>query len=368
MSRAVVKPRDDEELLDILEQEIYGTTNSDQLVDATSLDLENHHQCGHSPKRKDCPDCQLACGPVYRHLTHTEEERATRIIHVDLSGPHNQGWPCESVYLLVAIARLQKKDGQGFPLLPYVRCLPSKTSNDVSNAVDDIIGEIEATTIPGLAPGPRLARLHTDKGTEYLGTTMKARLFDRKIFHTTTMGYDPKANGLAERYVGLIKEQTRNLIFSSELDEQWWPWAAEHASEQARSKIITPASPLLAFGSKVSVRKLCIDGPRKGFKPRAEIGRLLVNRSSTHKEAVILTTDTDNTEILITGTAPVVITTVPWKRTRQKNAHPNPPKQFRSHGPHIPLLQESRFFGYIPPRELPSGLPRSSWMRGRILP
>ena len=82
-----------------------------------------------------------------------------------------------------------------------------------------MIGEIETNNIPNLAPGPCLARLHTDKGTEDLGTAMKARLYERLIHHTSTMGYDPKANGLAERYVGLSEGQTRKLLFSSDLDE-----------------------------------------------------------------------------------------------------------------------------------------------------
>ena len=54
-------------------------------------------------------------------------------------------------------------------------------TSELSAAPGPTFGEIEATTIPGLAPGPRLARLHTDKGAEYLGTTMKARLSDRLI-------------------------------------------------------------------------------------------------------------------------------------------------------------------------------------------
>ena len=75
---------------------------------------------------------------------------------------------------------------------------------EVSWAVDGMIGQIEALTIQGIVPGPRIVRPHTDKGTEYLGECMKHRLYGRMIYHTTTMGYDPKANGLAECCVGNI--------------------------------------------------------------------------------------------------------------------------------------------------------------------
>ena len=214
MDRVTLDIQRDTQFLDALESELEGTTVSTTVSDKTSQELEQHHCDGHAPKRKDCPSCQLACGPVHRHLTTdpNEKERATRILHMDLSGPHTAAWPCESVYLVVGIARLQRISGGGLPLLPFVRCVPTKSSMEVSWAVDGIIGQIEALTIQDVVPGPRIVRLHTDKGTEYLGECMKHRLYERMIHHTTTLGYDPQANGLAERFVGIIKEQTRKLL------------------------------------------------------------------------------------------------------------------------------------------------------------
>ena len=67
---------------------------------------EAHHVNGHTPKEKTCLPCQLACGPAYRHMTYdeTDKHRAILIINVDVSGPHVVGWPCDYVYLLVAVA------------------------------------------------------------------------------------------------------------------------------------------------------------------------------------------------------------------------------------------------------------------------
>ena len=168
---------------------------------------------------------------MHIHKSSNDEERATRILHVDLSGPHVYSWPDDYCYLLVAVARVQKKDGTSYPLLPFSRPLPSKASNSVARAVDDIIGQIEATTLPEAAAGQRITRLHTDKGTEYLGNVMEERLHQRMIHHTKTMGYDPKANGMAERFVGIIKDSARKILQAAKMTDNFWCYATEHAAE-----------------------------------------------------------------------------------------------------------------------------------------
>eukprot|EP00975_Prorocentrum_lima_P071230 12936523-Prorocentrum_lima.AAC.1 len=50
-------------------------------------EMEEHVRNGRIPKRKDCPKCQQAQGPVVRHF-----QRATRFetfgtLHMDLTGP-----------------------------------------------------------------------------------------------------------------------------------------------------------------------------------------------------------------------------------------------------------------------------------------
>ena len=66
--------------------------------------------------------------------------------------------------------------------------------------------------MPDVMLGQRVVRLHSDRGTEYQGSSFEARLKERNIFHTTIVGYDPQANGVAERYVGIIKEWVRKLL------------------------------------------------------------------------------------------------------------------------------------------------------------
>ena len=137
-------------------------------------------------------------------MSHDESDkhRATITIHGDLLGPHVVGWPCDYVYLLFAVARLQSNTGGNLALLALSRNLQTKTCADVSATVDDMIGQIEALTLEDVAPGNRITRLHTDKGTEYLGQAMKLRLETRQVYRTTTMGYDPKMKWISRTIRG----------------------------------------------------------------------------------------------------------------------------------------------------------------------
>ena len=93
--------------------------------------------------------------------------------------------------------------------------------------------------------------------------------------------------------------------------DQVWPWAAEHACEQARSRVLHPKIPLLPFGAHVAIRTPIVEGTRKGFKPRADVGRLLVNRSTSSRDAVILVTGEDGEHETRQGSTPVLLTEVP---------------------------------------------------------
>ena len=54
---------------------------------------------------------------------------------------------------------------------------------------------------------------------------------------TSTAGYEPNANGRAERAIGLLKEQTRAMVLGSNLDnhQELWPLAVKHAAFMQRA-------------------------------------------------------------------------------------------------------------------------------------
>ena len=175
-----------------------------------------------------------------------------------------------------------------------------------------ILNEIEALTLPLAVPGQRITRAHTDRGTEFFGETLQEELLRRNVHHTYTIGYDPKANGTAERFVGVITDMGRKLTLGAKLEGKYWPYALEHATEHARSLVPLPKPKCTAFGSRVAVRKTTSSAGRRGFVPRSDIGRLLVHRQTSTKEAVILIEPPNEEPQALTGSAPVELSSVPW--------------------------------------------------------
>eukprot|EP00975_Prorocentrum_lima_P023898 5028874-Prorocentrum_lima.AAC.1 len=49
--------------------------------------MEEHIRNGHIPKRRDCPICQQAQGPVVRHHQHPAMFEKFGTLRVDLTGP-----------------------------------------------------------------------------------------------------------------------------------------------------------------------------------------------------------------------------------------------------------------------------------------
>ena len=94
--------------------------------------------------------------------------------------------------------------------------------------------------MPEAVPGQRIVRIHTDKGTEFLGEVLQSDLRKRFVYHTHTVGYDPKANGTAECFVNIVKAMGRKLTLGADLREKHWPYALEHGTEHARALVLLP--------------------------------------------------------------------------------------------------------------------------------
>ena len=66
-------------------------------------------------------------------------------------------------------------------------------------------------------------RLHSDKATEFLATSVRKLLRSHGIRQTTNSGYDPAANGIAERWVGIIKVRATE----HRLPPDYWTYASK---------------------------------------------------------------------------------------------------------------------------------------------
>ena len=70
-------------------------------------------------------------------------------------------------------------------------------------------------------------RLHSDKDKEFLATSVRKLLRSHGIRQTTNSGYDPAANGIAERWVGITKVRATALLAEHRLPPDYWTYACK---------------------------------------------------------------------------------------------------------------------------------------------
>ena len=91
-----------------------------------------------------------------------------------------------------------------------------------------------------------------------------------KILGTHTGGHDPKANGLAERFVGYIKGRATSYLAHAKMSLKFWYWACMQATIVYRlsqlDKKLAKGSP--TFGEAVLIRDP--DAEKKSFQENAK--------------------------------------------------------------------------------------------------
>ena len=143
-----------------------------------------------------CDYCKRALGPLYRHSA-LSEAREVPILTFDFSGPQPSTvhpekqlmvivWCLRDVRLLWAMGVENRDD-------PHVVAGLQVTLDDLSS-------------LTGGCRAPVL-RLQSDKAKEVLATSVRKLLRTHGIRQTTNSGYGPAANGIAERWVGIIKSE-----------------------------------------------------------------------------------------------------------------------------------------------------------------
>eukprot|EP00975_Prorocentrum_lima_P050805 10645109-Prorocentrum_lima.AAC.1 len=58
-----------------------------------------------------------------------------------------------------------------------------------------------------------------------------------------TAGYDPKANGRAERYVGILKRKATSCLIHAGMSLKCWYWAACQAAYLCRMQVLDMSLP-----------------------------------------------------------------------------------------------------------------------------
>ena len=72
---------------------------------------------------------------------------------------------------------------------------------------------------------PPILRLHSDKASEFLTPTIRAYLSQQGVRQTVNSGYDPQGNGLAERWIGIVKVRATALLADVCLPPDYWSYA-----------------------------------------------------------------------------------------------------------------------------------------------
>ena len=182
-------------------------------------ELAEHVHSGHVKKSNLCRGCLEAEGPRRTHRSIRDIDKATHTLHIDIAGPlvtSNDSF----TYFLVGALTLP-----GFPLLIDVRLLTTRTSTEVCDELEKMVAFFEALQSEGFAIGEtsRIKRLHSDRAGEFTAPFFARFLANhRTIHHSFTTGYDPQANGTAERTVGLIKSLAARCLANASLDGSYW--------------------------------------------------------------------------------------------------------------------------------------------------
>eukprot|EP00971_Amphidinium_carterae_P061380 1215440-Amphidinium_carterae.1 len=115
---------------------------------------------------------------------------------------------------------------------------------------------------------------HSDQAKAFLGKDVTTFLKEHNIRQTTNSGHDPKANGLAERWVGLIKARTTSTLIHTKLGPDFWPFACQYVAMCHNARVLnTPGMNNPVFGEAVVYSKP-VDKP-DAFTGRGEVGVFL---------------------------------------------------------------------------------------------
>ncbi|GIL67729.1 hypothetical protein Vafri_21045, partial [Volvox africanus] len=128
------------------------------------------------------------------------------LIHLDVCGPMPETSLGGTRYVTTLL-----DDCTGFSTVAF-----TETKDAVEKKVKIMIETLENQS------GHRVKEVCTDRGTEFLNSTMSAYFGDKGIIHGTTVGYTPEQNGAAEHLNRTLLEKTRAMLAESGLVSMGW--------------------------------------------------------------------------------------------------------------------------------------------------
>ena len=208
-----------------------------------------------------CKGCLLSEVLRKLHKRVRDVDRATHVLHIDIAGPYIESHEGHH-YFLVGALRLPNR-----PLLIDARLLKTRTSVEVCAALERMTSFLESLSFEGfeITDSPRIKRLHSDRDKESSLPLYFQKFLSnhRSIYHTLTTGYDPQANGTAERSVGLMKALSARCLTTSGLPQEFWGYAVKYSPRQNDVISTKPVSELLSKNLSSQLQQT--NSPRNNF-------------------------------------------------------------------------------------------------------
>ncbi|CAE7327876.1 RE1 [Symbiodinium sp. CCMP2592] len=133
----------------------------------------------------------------------------------------------------------------------------ARRGGEVMIAVQEAVLRLKLMGLP-------VARLHSDRGSEFASKGLRKWLLDRDIFHTRSEALVPQTNGFAERAVRWFKTRAKTLLAEAGVHLKYWTFAMQHAANRRVHERLGITKPrLLTFGERVMIRKKVFGNNKK---------------------------------------------------------------------------------------------------------
>ena len=229
---------------DLLEEDYFTT----KLQETGTMPCKLHGM-DHLSRDPECEFCKKALGPMYRHLNHKYGMQIadhTPTLSFDFSGPLPIAVTGAKI-LMVFVWRLQDIR------LLWAFALVHRTKENVLSCLQSVIADLN--TLTG-GSKPPVTRVHSDQAKEFLSRPVMEWLKEKGIRQTFTSTYDSQANGVAERWINLIKTKSTALLASRYLPTPFWCYAVAWVTRCYNNKVLgqKPRKNLPEFGQLLLVR------------------------------------------------------------------------------------------------------------------
>ena len=159
----------------------------------------------------------------------------------------------------------------------------ARRGGDIMLAVQEAVLRLKLLGLP-------VARLHSDRGSEFASKGLRKWLLDHDIYHTRSEALVPQTNGAAERGVRWFKTMAKVLMAEAKVALKYWTLAMQHAANRRLHERLGLSTPrLLQFGSKVMIRRKVFGNNKKyDLTDRWEEGTYLGLSDTIKGGAVVL--------------------------------------------------------------------------------